>query len=106
MTPMIGGYIFLGVGPTVTGENGGGWSRSKKYLYACSDCGGQMPGNHDDYFNCHCGNMHLDYDYGRFGHTNGDDSILVYQKADTAIQQIASSDPLTRSAGLLCWESS
>ena len=39
-----------------------------------------MSADHDDYFNCECGAMHLDIGYGRFGSRFGDRNILVYRK--------------------------
>jgi hypothetical protein len=39
-----------------------------------------MPASFNDYFNCECGAMHLDIDFGRFGSKYGDNNILVYQK--------------------------
>jgi len=73
------GFKYLGRGPSVIGT-GGGWSRSSALIYRCAKCGGIMPANHNDYFNCSCGAMHLDIDYGRFGSNFGDNNILVYEK--------------------------
>jgi hypothetical protein len=39
-----------------------------------------MRADHDDYFTCTCGALHLDIDAGRFGSRFGDANILVYQR--------------------------
>jgi hypothetical protein len=77
--PSIPGFTYLGVGPACSGT-GGGWSRSPSILYACIDCGGTMPGDHADYFDCPCGAVHLDWDAGRFGSRHGDNGIRVYRR--------------------------
>jgi hypothetical protein len=43
-----------------------------------------MPADIDDYFNCECGDMHLDWDMFRFGSRMGDKNILVYRRLDKA----------------------
>jgi len=71
----IDDYEYIGRGPGSTG-----WSRSSSIAYRCVKCGTLMPADYDDYFNCNCGAMRLDIDYGRFGSTFGDNNILVYRK--------------------------
>jgi hypothetical protein len=39
-----------------------------------------MPADHDDYFTCSCGAMHLDIGAGRFGSNFGDSAILTYRR--------------------------
>ncbi len=68
------GYEFVQRGTTE------GWSRSPDLLYVCEKCGAGMPADHDDYFDCSCGAMHLDIDAGRFGSRFGDNAILTYRK--------------------------
>jgi hypothetical protein len=69
------GYRYLGRGPSESW-----WSRSSKLIYRCVECGDVMKADHNDYFNCSCGSLHLDIDYGRFGSDLGDNNILVYEK--------------------------
>ncbi|WP_282019232.1 hypothetical protein [Salegentibacter mishustinae] len=73
------GMKFLGRGPKASG-NGPGWSRSENIIYKCVECGSEMVASHNDYWNCECGAMHLDFDAGRFGSNFGDENILVYSK--------------------------
>lgn len=56
-----------------------GWQTHEDIYYRCSECGTLMHSLEKDY-NCSCGAMYLDYDYGRFGSRNGDDEVLVYEK--------------------------
>jgi len=72
--PLVPGYEFIRRGTT------GGWSRSADLLYLCERCGSAMRADHDDYFNCSCGAMHLDIDAGRFGSQFGDNAILTYRR--------------------------
>jgi hypothetical protein len=73
------GFKYLGRGPSVSRARGG-WSRSSAIIYRCAECGDIMNANHNDYFNCTCGAIHLDIDYGRFGSKYGYNNILVYEK--------------------------
>jgi hypothetical protein len=73
--PVISGYEFVR-----TGTSASGWSRTKDLLYVCEKCGASMRADHNDYFNCSCGAMHLDIDAGRFGSKFGDDAILTYRR--------------------------
>ena len=70
--------LFLGRGPSAIGVFVSGWNRSEKIIYKCVKCGSEMNGSHDDYWNCECGAVNLDYDNGRFGSSYGDQNILVY----------------------------
>jgi hypothetical protein len=73
----LDGYRYIGRGPSKTG-----WKRSPALAYRCVQCGGVMPADHADYFDCACGAMSLDYGYGRFGSRFGDQNILVYEKME------------------------
>lgn len=75
----INGLTFLGRGPKVSGA-GAGWSRNEDIIYKCVVCGSEMPASHNDYWNCKCSAIHLDFDAGRFGSKYGDENILVYTK--------------------------
>ena len=75
----INGMKFLGRGPKASGK-GIGWSRNENIVYKCVDCGSEMLASHNDYWNCECGAIHLDFDAGRFGSNYGDENILVYKK--------------------------
>ncbi|WP_127845479.1 hypothetical protein [Psychroflexus aestuariivivens] len=70
---------FLGRGPKASGR-GMGWSRNEDIIYKCVNCGSEMLASHNDYWNCECGAIHLDFDAGRFGSKYGDENILVYKK--------------------------
>jgi hypothetical protein len=39
-----------------------------------------MAAEHDDYFTCACGAMHLDIGASRFGSSFGDKAILTYRR--------------------------
>jgi len=74
------GYEYLGRGPDASNADKDGWSRDSNIAYRCVKCGDLMSADHDDYYNCQCGAVHLDIDYGRFGSNHGDQNILVYKK--------------------------
>ena len=75
----IDGMKFLGRGSKASG-NGIGWNRNENIIYKCVECGSEMLASHNDYWNCECGAIHLDFDAGRFGSNYGDENILVYKK--------------------------
>lgn len=80
----IKGMRFLGRGPKVFG-NGIGWCRSENIVYKCVECESEMNASHNDYWNCKCGAIHLDFDAGRFGSNYGDENILVYLKNEKQV---------------------
>jgi hypothetical protein len=51
-----------------------GWSTGTNIYYRCAKCGSFMQASINDYFNCECGAMHLDIDYGRFGSRYGEEN--------------------------------
>ena len=73
----INGMKFLGRGPKASGT-GLGWSRKENIIYKCVKCATEMKASQNDYWNCECGAMTLDFDAGRFGSNYGDENILVY----------------------------
>lgn len=77
------GYQYLGRGYRAV-PPGVGWGRSPRVLYRCVQCGDTMPADWDNYFDCTCGAMYLDYDAGRFGSSLGDSNILSYVKKQSS----------------------
>ncbi|MEZ4798037.1 MAG: hypothetical protein R2785_12815 [Flavobacteriaceae bacterium] len=76
----INGFEYLGRGATALGIFASGWSSNEKILYRCANCGSTMIASHNDYWNCSCSAIHLDYHTGRFGSKYGNKNILVYKK--------------------------
>ena len=76
----LNGYEYLGRGSNALGIFIFGWSTNENILYRCAKCGSSMIASHNNYWNCSCGAVHLDYDAGRFGSKYGDKNILVYKK--------------------------
>jgi hypothetical protein len=80
----IDGMKFLGRGSKASGKQMG-WSSNENIIYKCVECGSEMLASHNDYWNCKCGAIHLDFEAGRFGSNYGDENILVYKKNKLSI---------------------
>jgi hypothetical protein len=73
------GYRYIGRGPDATGH-GGGWHRSERLFFRCIKCATMMPSVLSENWQCPCGSMDVDADYGRFGSVFGDGNVLVYER--------------------------
>jgi hypothetical protein len=80
-SPEIPGYRFLGWGPRATGGTGG-WAARPWYFGRCCRCGELLSMDPSESGQCACGGLYKDADYGRFGSTDGDASIAVYERLD------------------------
>ncbi|MEP5338963.1 MAG: hypothetical protein ABJL44_19420 [Algibacter sp.] len=83
----IEGMTFLGRGSKVFG-NEKGRSRSENIIYKCVECGSEMNVSHNDYWNCKCGAIHLNFDAGRFGSNYGDDYIKSEKTNDLSYMKV------------------
>lgn len=78
----IPGFTFLGWGPAAT-SGGSGWHLAEDYFARCGSCGEMLRLWADQSEQCTCGRMHKDVDAGRFGSSDGDNSIAIYRKTKT-----------------------
>ena len=74
------GFEMLGYGPTATGA-GPGWSMSSTLFAQCPRCGDLMSLDPAETLSCRCGGLHKDADAGRFGSSDSDSAIAVFQRS-------------------------
>jgi hypothetical protein len=53
---------------------------ARDYFGRCGTCGDTLRLWDDQSELCSCGRLHKDVDAGRFGSSDGDDSIAIYRK--------------------------
>lgn len=73
------GYRFLGRGPKAT-SGGRGWHLAENCFGRCGACGGLLRLWNDRSERCPCGRLSKDAEVGRFGSSDGDDSIAVHRQ--------------------------